>query len=628
MKIIINHGGTFTTPPKISYKGGKVIWVDDIDSDIFSIVEITKPLVVGTTSKPNEPDISSGSEAEVDVSKDEWLQEALKKLHINSQKGSGSGSDSQDNDYFMDEENLIDDVEVDMADFKSHTDPDVEWVGCKETIEEENQVFKLEEVDHEECDNGSDLDEGVRRKALRKVARMHKAKAGKGETIWKENFFVREQFSTSKLVKDKEVKTLEDNHKCLQSRIVKKCKASFLPREVEESITLNPYIPLSSLKDQFQKKIKVGVSNQKVFRAKKMAYERVVVKIEVERPQDPDSEERKFKRIYVCLGPLKEGLRAVGVDPNNGIYPLAYAVVESENKDSWKWFLECLGDYLDLFKNSNFTFISNRQKGVIPVIVETFPSVEHRQLVDGMDKPIITCLEYIREYLVKRIVNVQKVQDKCDGPLTPNAAKVFKFIVTAAKKLKNGSDLYQVTCPWGDQFVVNITERVCSYRKWELSGMPCSYAVAAIWNMASNGTDTGIHESYCNPCHWLSTWKEMYMFKINPVNGPRSWEKSDVPTTIIPPKPQPQIDRPLKKREKSTAKLADEMMKSKKLTRTGKSVTCSLCNRLVTIKEVARVKEVLEMPVLVVHSKVEMLVLVVHSKVEMLVLVVHRQHIL
>ncbi|GJV15788.1 hypothetical protein Tco_1361111 [Tanacetum coccineum] len=83
------------------------------------------------------------------------------------------------------------------------------------------------------------------------------------------------------------------------------------------------------------KKNEVGVSKQKVFRAKKMAYERVVgnytqkyaqlrdyclelkernpnttIKIEVERPEDINSHERKFKRIYVCLDPLKEGFRA------------------------------------------------------------------------------------------------------------------------------------------------------------------------------------------------------------------------------------------------------------------------------------------------------------------------------
>ena len=98
---------------------------------------------------------------------------------------------------------------------------------------------------------------------------------------------------------------------------------------------------------------------------------------------------RCFKRIYICLGAMKKGFRAgmrdflgldgafmkgpfpgqiltaVSVDSNNGIYPLAYAIVESENMQSWKWFLDCLGDDLDLYANSNFTFISDRQKVLI-----------------------------------------------------------------------------------------------------------------------------------------------------------------------------------------------------------------------------------------------------------------------
>ncbi|GKG56484.1 hypothetical protein Tco_0579808, partial [Tanacetum coccineum] len=42
---------------------------------------------------------------------------------------SDSGSDSEDSDYFVDEENLIEDVDVDMAEFKRHTDHGVEWLG-------------------------------------------------------------------------------------------------------------------------------------------------------------------------------------------------------------------------------------------------------------------------------------------------------------------------------------------------------------------------------------------------------------------------------------------------------------------------------------------------------------------
>lgn len=113
--------------------------------------------------------------------------------------------------------------------------------------------------------------------------------------------------------------------------------------------------------------------------------EGTTIKIEVEEG-NTDGDARVFKRIYICLGPLKKGFRAlgrellgldgafmkgpypgmlltaVGLDSNNGIYPVAYAIVEAESYNSWKWFLKCLGDDLDLDERSNFTFHSDRQK--------------------------------------------------------------------------------------------------------------------------------------------------------------------------------------------------------------------------------------------------------------------------
>ncbi|GKE11213.1 integrase, catalytic region, zinc finger, CCHC-type containing protein [Tanacetum coccineum] len=55
-------------------------------------------------------------------------------------------------------------------------------------------------------------------------------------------------------------------------------------------------------------------------------------------------------------------LAAVALDSNNGIDPLAHVLVEAESKSSWCWFLQCLSDDIDLHPNSNFTFISDRQK--------------------------------------------------------------------------------------------------------------------------------------------------------------------------------------------------------------------------------------------------------------------------
>lgn len=61
------------------------------------------------------------------------------------------------------------------------------------------------------------------------------------------------------------------------------------------------------------------------------------VKVDIEPGTDPNSDTRQFRRIYFCLGALKEGFKAclrelLGLDGNNGTYPVAYAIVEAETK--------------------------------------------------------------------------------------------------------------------------------------------------------------------------------------------------------------------------------------------------------------------------------------------------------
>ncbi|GJT44274.1 hypothetical protein Tco_0952989 [Tanacetum coccineum] len=74
------------------------------------------------------------------------------------------------------------------------------------------------------------------------------------------------------------------------------------------------------------------------------------------------------------------------------------------------------------------------------ILLNNICEVFNRQLLDARDAPIISALEYIREYLMKRIVIVQKLQMKCNGPLTPTVTKLFEVIKTAAN---------QYTATWG-----------------------------------------------------------------------------------------------------------------------------------------------------------------------------------
>ncbi|CAN1156940.1 hypothetical protein LINPERHAP2_LOCUS21242 [Linum perenne] len=41
-------------------------------------------------------------------------------------------------------------------------------------------------------------------------------------------------------------------------------------------------------------------------------------------------------------------LTAVGKDGNHQMFPIAWAVVEGENRDSWGWFIEIIQEELNL----------------------------------------------------------------------------------------------------------------------------------------------------------------------------------------------------------------------------------------------------------------------------------------
>ncbi|GJS29338.1 hypothetical protein Tco_0489958 [Tanacetum coccineum] len=185
-----------------------------------------------------------------------------------------------------------------------------------------------------------------------------------------------------KFTKNWVVKTYTDTHTCLQSREIKHCTYKFLFEKIFEQVRVNPDIPVKAVQDQHQRELEVQISMSKAFRAKAKAERDIrgdhvlqysmlsdyvvelqstnpntTVKIAVKSNTDPSLPTRVFQRIYVCLGALKLGFRAcgrdmlgldgafikgpfpgqvlvaIGLDSNNGIYPLAYALVEAEMID-------------------------------------------------------------------------------------------------------------------------------------------------------------------------------------------------------------------------------------------------------------------------------------------------------
>ncbi|XP_076929916.1 uncharacterized protein LOC143594500 [Bidens hawaiensis] len=152
----------------------------------------------------------------------------------------------------------------------------------------------------------------------------------------------------------------------------------------------------------------------------------------------------------------------------------------------------------------------------------------NKQLVGARDKPVITCLEYIREYMTKRIINVRKMISKAAGPLTPNATKAFEEIKTEASQLTVlmvDADNYEVN-NIRFQCVVNVKYKTCTCRKWDLTGILCKHAVATINDMAINNMNVGIPEQWVSEAYWLDTWKMMYDNQIIPIPSEDYWMTS------------------------------------------------------------------------------------------------------
>jgi hypothetical protein len=68
---------------------------------------------------------------------------------------------------------------------------------------------------------------------------------------------------------------------------------------------------------------------------------------------------------YGCHFKTKYGgqlLTVVGMDPNDCIFPIAFAVVEVEDTSTWSWFLGTLKQDLGIVNTGPWTIMSDKQK--------------------------------------------------------------------------------------------------------------------------------------------------------------------------------------------------------------------------------------------------------------------------
>ncbi|XP_049399742.1 uncharacterized protein LOC125863780 [Solanum stenotomum] len=434
-----------------------------------------------------------------------------------------------------------------------------------------------------------------------------------------------------------QVKTYNPIHKCKNWNHVNKTITSlFIVRKYLDAIKTNRNWKISEFRDHVSIQLTAHVTLSKCRRAKKKAIAMIDGDIsdqfkllwnycnEIMRTNPNTSVYmnackegfksgcRKIVGVDGCWlkGPMygTQLLTAVGLDPNNNIYPIAYAVVEKENRESWAWFLDHLKLDLEIDDGAHWTFMSDKQKGLIEAFNDILPLVAHRfcvrhlhsnfkragfcgdtlrnalwkaasattvrwfgermveifyldpeaaiwlrdkspsewskshfsedakcdtlvnnicecfnnMILDARDKPIITLLEKIRYMLMTRM---QENRDKSvkwsSDDICPRIKNVLcKSQVAAAEYIPRKSNEWNyelIGASITDIWAVDLLNRKCSCRKWNLTRLPCKYAISAIW--AKNDEIS----SYINDCYKVETYRRIYEFAILPMNGQSMW---------------------------------------------------------------------------------------------------------
>ncbi|XP_024198879.2 uncharacterized protein LOC112202183 [Rosa chinensis] len=222
------------------------------------------------------------------------------------------------------------------------------------------------------------------------------------------------------------IKTLRQAHKCHVIQKSHHLNCNRVAREVQEDLMVDTEWSRTGIQNRIKKKYKLDVSVKTIYRGKLAAkrmneghylqqynklasYRKELLRSNpgstVEIKTQMDGVVRRFHRMYICLAACKEGwikgcrpligldgchikgqhpgqiLCAVGIDANNGIFPIAYSVVEVENTETWKWFLEYLIWDLKMENPMSYTFITDKQKGLGIAIADLMPGAEHRHCV-------------------------------------------------------------------------------------------------------------------------------------------------------------------------------------------------------------------------------------------------------
>lgn len=200
-------------------------------------------------------------------------------------------------------------------------------------------------------------------------------------------------------------------------------------------------------------------------------------------------------------------------------------------------------------------------------IVECFNGVIKKY----RDNPVDILIDNIR---IKAMTLMRKKKEKmrrkgdiiCPEILNKLNASIMEC--TRWHAVSCGEVLFEVTLR-PQRFVVHLQNHTCTCRLWDLTGVPCVHACAAIKSIK------GRPENYIHEYFTMEYFFKAYEYEINPMTGPDFWPKTDN-EPIQPPLLRRPPGRPKKQRHKSSLEGKDPHKAKRKYG----MIKCGKCGQL------------------------------------------------
>jgi hypothetical protein len=198
-------------------------------------------------------------------------------------------------------------------------------------------------------------------------------------------------------------------------------------------------------------------------------------------------------------------------------------------------------------------------------------------IIEARFKPILSMLEDIRILVTRRIQENRSNSERWKMEICPNIIRKFRKIrhrTQYCHVLWNGEAGFEVRDKkW--RFTVDLKNKTCSCRYWQVSGIPCAHACSALFKMTEEPNN------HVNKCFSIETYKRTYQHVLQPVEHEDAWPMSENPKPL-PPRVKKMPGRPTKKRRRD---VSEPMKSSTKASRVGTQTDVAGAKSLVTTKE-------------------------------------------